>query len=164
MAFSNDSELSNAITGGLVVAVKHVVDTILEENDQTILDVVYSSYSPSTYIRTGNFQNAWETRASGGGKSAEGEFYFEPNKIAPNVGVDPHQHADIGGASVAEYMADIIYEGGMGCIYRPTNRDAWKVLDKWLTNTRFRQIFEEGLSKSGLDWKRSTGAVTKILG
>lgn len=163
MIFSNDAELSDAISGRLVTTVKHVVDAILEENDQTILDIVYSSYSPSTYIRTGNFQKAWETKAHGGGKSAEGEFYFEPDKIVSNVGVDPHQHADIDGTSVAEYMADIIYEGGMGCIYRPTNRDAWKVLDKWLTNTRFRQIFEEGLSKSGLEWKRSTGAIIKIL-
>ena len=162
MTFSNDAELSNAITKKLITTVKYVVDTILEKNDQTILDVVYASYSPNTYIRTGNFQNAWGTSAHGGGKSAEGEFYFESDKIIPNAGVDPHQHADVDGFSVAEYMADIIYEGGMGCIYRPTNRDAWKVLDNWLTNTKFKSIFEEGLSRSGLSWKRSRGAVIKI--
>lgn len=165
MIFSDDVSLSEAITSRLVIAVRYMMDAILTENDNTILDVVYASYAPSSYERTGQFQEAWDATASGGGKHAEGEFFFSPDAMAVSTGMGSHlaQHASQAtGASVVEYMADILYEGAMGCIFRPTNRDAWKVLDKWLTNTKFRQIFEAGLNQSGLPWKRSIGGVEKI--
>lgn len=164
MVFLNDEELSSAVVSKLVIAVKYMMDVILTENDSTILDVVYSSYAPSSYERTGQFQQAWDTTAFGGGKHAEGEFFFKPDVMGVSSGIESHlaQHASQAtGESVTQYMADILYEGAMGCIYRPTNRNAWKVLDKWLSNTKFRQIFEDGLNQSGLEWKRSTGAVTK---
>ncbi len=71
------------------------------------------------------------------------------------------QHVSVvDGSSQAENMPYILYQGGMGCIQRPTNRDAWKNLDKKLTNRAMRGIFEEGLSASGMPWKRKTGAIT----
>lgn len=138
-----------------------MMDAILTENDSTILDVVYSTYAPSSYERTGDFQEAWDTRVGTAYKTAEGEFYFRPETMTVDYDVDPPQHASVDKNSVTQYMADILYQGAMGCIYRPTNRNAWKVLDKWLSNTKFRQIFEDGLNQSGLEWKRSNGAITK---
>ena len=55
-----------------------MMDVILTENDSTILDVVYSTYAPSSYKRTGEFQEAWDTRVGTAYKTAEGEFYFKP--------------------------------------------------------------------------------------
>ena len=138
-----------------------MMDAILTENDSTILDVVYSTYAPSSYDRTGDFQEAWDTRVGTAYKTAEGEFYFKPETMTVDYDADPQQHASVDKNSVTQYMADILYQGAMGCIYRPTNRNAWKVLDKWLSNTKFRQIFEDGLNQSGLEWKRSNGAITK---
>ena len=161
MVFLNDEELSSAAVSKLAIAVQYMMDAILTENDSTILDVVYSTYAPSSYERTGDFQEAWDTRVGTAYKTAEGEFYFKPETMTVDYDVDPPQHASVDKNSVTQYMADILYQGAMGCIYRPTNRNAWKVLDKWLSNTKFRQIFEDGLNQSGLEWKRSNGAITK---
>ena len=138
-----------------------MMDAILAENDSTILDVVYSTYDPSSYKRTGDFQEAWDTRAGTAHTTAAGESYIRPETMTIEHVADPTQHASVDKNSVTQYMADILYQGAMGCIYRPTNRNAWKVLDKWLSNTKFRQIFEDGLNQSGLEWKRSNGAITK---
>ena len=113
-----------------------MMDAILTENDSTILDVVYSTYAPSSYDRTGDFQEAWDTRVGTAYKTAEGEFYFKPETMTVDYDADPPQHASVDKNSVTQYMADILYQGAMGCIYRPTNRNAWKVLDKWLSNTK----------------------------
>ena len=161
MVFLNDEELSSAAVSKLAIAVQYMMDAILAENDSTILDVVYSTYDPSSYKRTGDFHEAWDTRVGTAYKTAEGEFYFKPETMTVDYDVDPPQHASVDKNSVTQYMADILYQGAMGCIYRPTNRNAWKVLDKWLSNTKFRQIFEDGLNQSGLEWKRSNGAITK---
>ena len=161
MVFLNDEELSSAAVSKLAIAVQYMMDAILTENDSTILDVVYSTYAPSSYKRTGDFQEAWDTRVGTAYKTAEGEFYFRPETMTVDYDADPPQHASVDKNSITQYMADILYQGAMGCIYRPTNRNAWKVLDKWLSNTKFRQIFEDGLNQSGLEWKRSNGAITK---
>ena len=173
MVFLNDEELSSAAVSKLAIAVQYMMDAILTENDSTILDVVYSTYAPSSYKRTGEFQEAWDTRVGTAYKTAEGEFYFKPEIMTvdydyfnpetmdADYNSGPPRHASVDRESVAQYMADILYQGAMGCIYRPTNRNAWKVLDKWLSNTKFRQIFEDGLNYSGLEWKRSKGIVTK---
>lgn len=160
MLFLDDDSLSSAITDRLKIAVQYVVDRILTENDSTILDVVYSTYAPSEYQRTGEFQKAWDTKVDSMKKYVEGEFFYDSRELT----VDPEigQHASVVSKdSVATYMADILYEGAMGCIYRPTGRNAWKVLDQWLSNTKFRQIFEEGLSQAGLEWHRSIGGIDK---
>ena len=160
MLFLDDDSLSSAITDRLKIAVQYVVDRILTENDSTILDVVYSTYAPSVYQRTFEFKKAWDTKVGSMKKYVEGEFFYDSRELT----VDPEigQHASVVSKdSVAEYMADILYEGAMGCIYRPTKRNAWKVLDKWLSNTKFRQIFEEGLNYAGLEWHRSIGGIDK---
>ena len=160
MLFLDDDSLSSAITDRLKIAVQYTVDRILTENDSTILDVVYSTYAPSVYQRTGEFQKAWDTKVGSMKKYVEGEFFYDSRELT----VDPEigKHASVVSKdSVAEYMADILYEGAMGCIYRPTKRNAWKVLDKWLSNTKFRQIFEEGLNYAGLEWHRSIGGIDK---
>ena len=84
-----------------------MMDAILAENDSTILDVVYSTYDPSSYKRTGDFQKAWDTRVGTAYKTAEGEFYFKPETMTVDYDADPPQHASVDKNSVTQYMADI---------------------------------------------------------
>ena len=160
MTFLNNAELENAISRGLLVAVEYTVNQVKNENESSINEEVYGAYSPSWYERTQDFLNAWETQTSGGGSHVEGEMYYEPGDIG--IGdVENGQHVSIiTGSSQAESMPAILYQGGMGCVPRPTHRDAWKNLDRKLTNTEIRSIFEAGLSASGMPWKRKTGSIT----
>lgn len=159
MSFASESELKSHIIKGLTVAVESTVEEIHEHNEQIIEDVVYGAYSPSWYSRTGDFGNAWSTRVGGAGSAVEGEFYYNSSGMGVSS-LEEGQHVSvIDGSPQTLNMPDIIYQGGMGCIQRPTNRDAWKVLDRLLTNTMIRSIFEAGLSKSGMPWKRNSGAI-----
>lgn len=155
MAFSTEAELKKAIEGGLTVAIKSTVDAIHSKNEEEIEQIVYS-YAPTWYGRTGNFKDAWETQVGG----LEGEMYFDEGEISTGSPDDGVHVSVITGASMANVMPEIIYQWGMGCIYRPTGRDAWSALDRYLTNTQMRSLFEAGLNASGLPWKRSTGAIT----
>lgn len=159
MSFVTESELRSAIKHGLTIAVQSTVDEIHEQNEQFIEEVVYDAYSPSWYDRTGGFGNSWATRVGVAGSFVGGEFYYKPdmNVSSPEEG----QHISvIDGQIVVNAMPDIIYQGAMGCIRRPTKRDAWKTLDKFLTKTMMRSIFETGLSRSGMPWKRDRGGIS----
>lgn len=156
MAFLNDAELKAAITGGITVAIESTINAIHEKNEEEIDTVVYGSYAPSWYGRTKNFLNAWSTEVGG----TEGEMYYDESKISTGSTDDGVHVSVVSGASVAASMPEVIYQWGMGCIQRPTGRDAWKSLDSFLTNTQMRSLFEAGLNASGLPWKRSTGAIT----
>ena len=160
MAFTTESQLRHHITRGLIIAVTHTVEKFEDENDKAIQEEVYDQADPTWYQETLDFINAWDTRVSGGGGTVEGEMYYEPSYIG--VGdMENGQHVSvIDGSSQAENMPEILYQSGMGCIPRPTHRDAWKNLDKKLSNSKGRQIFEEGLNASGMEWKRKTGAIT----
>lgn len=161
MAFLNDSELSYTISDKLEIALQHVMEQVLKKNDMATYRTVYAAYNPSTYEETGDFGEAWDIKTTSGQKFAEGEFYFEPSVISVNPNADPPQHADIKGNSVAEYMADLIYDSEMGCIYRPTKRNAWKVVDTWLSDARLSKLFETGMNKAGLKWIRTGGIIQK---
>lgn len=160
MIFFNEAELANQISRGLVVAVRHTIDKVDEMNSDSINEEVYDSASPTWYNRTLDFLNAWETKVSGGGHYVSGEMYFESGNIGLGD-MENGQHVSVvDGSSQAENMPELLYQAGMGCIPRPTHRDAWKNLDKKLTNRAMRSIFEDGLNASGMQWKRKTGSIT----
>ena len=160
MKFTTEQQLQNEITKGLIVAVTYTVKKIKEENTDVINQDVYGVYSPSWYERTMDFLNAWDTETSGGGGHVEGEMYYEPGYIGVGDSESGQHVSVVDGSSQAQNMPELLYQAGMGCIQRPTNRDAWKSLDSILSNSAIRQIFEDGLSLSGMDWKRKTGAIT----
>lgn len=156
MAFLTEAELRNAIEGGLTVAINSTISAIHAKNEEEIEEIVYGSSDPSWYGRTGNFKDAWEKQVGG----LEGEMYFDEGGISTGSQESGVHVSVVTGASVASVMPEVIYQWGMGCIQRPTGRDAWKALDSYLTNTQMRSLFEAGLNASGLPWKRSTGAIT----
>lgn len=160
MIFLNNADLVNAISRGLLVAVGHTMTRIGDENTNSINEEVYDVASPTWYEETFDFLNAWDTKTSGGGGHVEGEMFYNSSHIGLGD-IDNGQHVSVvNGASQAENMPYILYQASMGCIQRPTHRDAWKNLDRKLTNRAMRGIFEEGLSASGMPWKRKTGAIT----
>ena len=160
MTFLNNADLVNAISRGLLVAVEHTVTRIGEENTNAINEEIYDAASPTWYEETFDFLNAWDTKVSGGSGHVVGEMFYDSSQIGLGD-TDNRQHVSVvTGASQAENMPHILYQASMGCIPRPTHRDAWRNLDSKLTNRAMRGIFEEGLSASGMPWKRKTGAIT----
>lgn len=155
MAFSTEAELRQAIEGGLTTAITSTISAIHGKNEEEIQQIVYS-YPNNWYGRTMDFKNAWDMEVGG----LEGEMYFDEGAISTGSSEDGVHASVVSGASMASVMPEIIYQWGMGCIQRPTGRDAWKALDSYLTNTQMRSLFEAGLNASGLPWKRSTGAIT----
>lgn len=159
MSFTSEEELKKEILSGLKIAVESTIEEIHEQNENFIEEVVYNSYNPSWYDRTGDFGNSWDTTIGNAANYIEGKFYYNSNEM--EVGPqETGQHVSVvTGQPVAGYMPEIIYQGKMGVIQRPTKRNAWKALDKFLTNTMIRSIFESGLRKSGMPWKRNRGSI-----
>ena len=159
---TNEAQLVSIFVPKLKEAVNYVVQKIWNENRELVRLIVYESYQPSMYERTGEFKEAWDTSVKRVGNYIEGEFKYDPRimEVNPFLG----QHASvITGEPSTTYLADIIYQGLSGHIfgtgYWTQKRDAWSALDKWLSNTTFRKIFEEGMTKAGIPWKKSIGGV-----
>lgn len=169
----NEAQLMNIFVPKLKEAVDYVVQKIWNENRELIRIIVYESYQPSRYNRTGEFKEAWNTKVNAKGRHIEGEFYYDWGKLTPGDD-DPEsprygQHVSgIDRFLMTEYLADVIYQGlagpafGHGIHSGPwtEKRDVWATLDKWLSNSTFRRIFEEGMTKAGIPWKKSIGGVS----
>lgn len=165
VVFTNEADIMNHVVPKLQAAVDYMMKEIFNKNDSLVEQLVYAMGGGS-YPRTGEFRDAWETISGGGQGDASGEFRFAPNEMSADWALGDNdaiysRHASIiDGDDVREKMADILYEGTMGCITRPTGRNAYKVLDKWLTISQFKKIFEAGMSQAGIPWKRGSGAVS----
>ena len=172
----NQAQLNNIFVPKLREAVDYIVQKIFNENKELIQMIVYESYQPSVYNRTGEFKEAWNTKTESYGNHIDGEFYYDWKKLtpgddnpeSPNYGqhVSAINEKDL----MTEYLIDVIYQGKAGPAFghgvRTGNwakkRDAWEILDKWLSNRQFRKIFEEGMTKAGIPWKRSIGGIKVV--
>lgn len=169
---TNESQLISIFVPKLKEAVDYIVQKIWNENKELIQMIVYDSYEPSRYNRTGEFKEAWNTKVNTQGNHIEGEFYYDWNKLTPGDD-DPEsprygQHVSaIDRFLMTEYLIEVIYQGLAGPAFGhgvqtgtwANKRDAWSALDKWLTKDTFRRIFEEGMTKAGISWKRNKGGV-----
>lgn len=170
----NNSELQRALLRQLEQAVDYVVQKIWNENREIIRHVVYESYQPEVYKRTDEFRNAWrtETNTSISGSKTTGHFSYDPSKLTPNA--DLGQHASLAnGKPMQTYLAEIIYEGMAGAIYGKgyasdsrfagqawtEKRNAWVELEKWLGKENLKKLFEDGMDKAGLNYKRHNTAI-----
>ena len=176
---TNEAQLSNIFVPKLKEAVNYVVQKIWNENRALIEQLVYevqgqgyyggaSAYTENPnidkkYQRTGQFKEAWDTSVKSMGNYIEGEFKYDSRVMEVNSALGQHASVITGEPSTT-YLADIIYQGLAGHIfgtgYWTQKRDAWSALDKWLTNSTFRKIFEEGMTKAGIPWKKSIGGVS----
>ena len=83
-----------------------------------------------------------------------------------SINPEDGQHASlVTGEDFREYLADVIYNGFKDKLFGggwwSNGRNAFKVLQQWLTNSQFRQLFEEGMTKAGIPWSKSVGAVQR---
>ena len=170
----NDSQLKRMFVPKIREAVDLLVQKIWNENRELVRKIVYESYSPTKYNRTGEFKEAWDTDTTQNlftGK-VQGSFFYDPEKLTPGDN-DPEsprygQHVSaIDRMLMTTYLAEVIYQGKSGPAFGhgvhtgawADKRDAWSALDKWLSNSTFRKIFEEGMTKAGIPWKKSIGGV-----
>ena len=169
---TNERQFKNIFLPKIKEAVEYIMQRIWKENRNLIQLFVYDSYSPSVYNRTGEFKEAWNTKTNTNGDKITGEFYYDWKKLTPGDN-DPEsprygQHVSaIDRFLMTEYLADVIYQGLAGPAFGhgvhsgkwTEKRNAWEQLDKWLSNAQLREIFEDGMTKAGIPWKRNKGRI-----
>ena len=167
----NDAQLKNMVMPDLKRVVDYVVQKIWNENRELVRKIVYDSYEPVKYDRTGQFKEAWDTEAHITGDTATGEFKFDPDKLDS---YDNHHASIVDGQPMQDYLADIIYEGLSGAIYQQgyarnssrfkgqawtKKRDVWNTLIKTLGPNKIRKFFEEGMRWQGVSFVRHKSAI-----
>ena len=172
----NEIQIKAAIVPKLRKAARYVADELYKRNKELIESIVYASYTPTEYVRSGQFKEAWETKdyVMANNNGAVAEFSYDPSKLSIGAG---GQHSSLNpydGSDVTPYLAEIIYDGLSGAIYEPgyakhssrfkgqewtDKRDAWYALLKWFSKSKLRQLFEEGMRKEGLDFIKHNVAI-----
>lgn len=170
----NDVELQRAIMPALEKVVDYVVQKIWNENREIVRTIVYEAYQPNVYERTGEFKEAWETESKTNGNVAHGKFHYAPDKMSvgwPSTEYGTSQYGRHASAvdnfDARPYLADIIYTGQVGPAFGhgvrdgewARKRDAWTALNKKLGKKRIEQLFEEGLRKQGIEFKRNNSGI-----
>lgn len=157
---SQDAE--NFLMPILEKVINYVVQKILSDNQELIEQMIYDSYSPIEYERTGQFKEAWEADSKRIRNYAEGEMKFDSRELV--VDYDNWQH---GSKYLQEpmttYLAEIIYQGLSGDMFGTgawTNkRNVWEALIKKIGIRKIKEYFEEGMRANGLEYRGHTAAV-----
>ena len=178
MQARNESEVARYFNNILKNTVDYMVQKIWNENREIVRQIVYEAYQPTTYNRTGEFQNAWSTEVSSNGSGhVKGTFFYDPDKLTVGwPATDPEspqygQHASaIDNVAMTTYLADVIYEGlaatGGGAFGHGVKdgawaqkRDAWSALLKKVGKQRISDLFVEGMNKQGFDVRKHKIAI-----
>ena len=170
---TNNNALQAAVVADLKNVVDYVVQKLWEENRDLVQKIVYDGYQPEEYERTNEFKEAWNTDVKTLNSFIQGEFKYDPRLLTVNE--DNGQHSSlVDGTPMTEYLAEVIYDGLSGAIYEPgyaknstrfkgqpwaNKRDVWSALLKWFNKTKLRQLFEEGMRKEGINFKRHNVAI-----
>lgn len=158
MLITNQEELENIIGEAMSRVVSIVIQNLLIENEGFVMQDVYGYPTGSFYERTGEFLHAFSETYGDGSGIASGALDYDPSKITTTT---PPQHASVvDGESSTDDLADIIYQGNGGIWHMPP-RNAYKDLNKWLTKTVMRGLFESAMNQAGVPYKRSTGGIEK---
>ena len=170
---TNNNALQAAVVADLKNVVDYVVQKLWEENRDLIQKIVYDGYQPEEYERTYEFKEAWNTEVKTLNNFVQGEFKYDSRLLT--VDTDNGQHSSlVDGTPMTEYLAEVIYDGLSGAIYEPgyaknssrfkgqpwaNKRDVWSALLKWFNKTKLRQLFEEGMRREGINFKRHNVAI-----
>lgn len=161
----NDAALKSMLLPKIQEVVDYVVQKIWNENRELVTTLVYESYQPTTYNRTGEFKEAWDTKTELYSLTShvKGEFFYDPSKLTPGDSNPDSprygQHVSgIDGFLMTTYLAEVIYEGlagpafGHGITSGPwaSKRDVWQQLEKSIGKRKLKQWFQEGFSYAGL--------------
>ena len=172
---NNDKELKQMLLSPLKIAVKILMEKILEANYDCILKVVYNAPGrplyPNYYESTTQFLKAWDiaVHSSNAIKTGDiqGSFFYKPSEmksIPPNASNNyMGQHHGIGEqwGDSREYLADIIYQGLAGPVYGDgywrEKRDAFNELIKVVGKQNFNRWMKEAMEEVGLTVKSHGG-------
>ena len=170
---TNNNALQAAVVADLKNVVDYVVQKLWEENRDLVQKIVYDGYQPEEYERTNEFKEAWNTDVKTLNNFVQGEFKYDSRLLT--VDTDNGQHSSlVDGTPMTEYLAEVIYDGLSGAIYEPgyaknssrfkgqpwaNKRDVWSALLKWFNKTKLRQLFEEGMRREGINFKRHNVAI-----
>lgn len=151
----NETQLANQLIIPLKQATQYIVDKIMEMNNEEISKIVYDSYNPSIYERSGDLLIAWKSEVKqDGSHTLYGTFEYDNSKIKA-TSIITHE--------AVPYLAEIVYNGLAGHIFGEgpwtKKRDAWKSLEKILGANKIRKLMAEGLSYAGLNFKSHGGAI-----
>lgn len=153
----NEQELLNLIMPDLKKAMDYTIQKIWNDNRELIRTIVYESYQPEAYQRTGEFKEAWVTDTKAFRNVVKSELKFDPRLLEVNY--DKWQH----GSKVLEepmttYLAEVIYQGKSGDFFGEgpwrRKRDVWEELNKRLGKRKLEKYFEEGMTKYGIPFRR----------
>lgn len=161
----NNNELQAMLMPKIKEAVDLFVQKIWNKNRELVRILVYESYQPSVYNRTGEFKEAWETevKTTGIANKVQGSFHYAPDKLTPGDN-DPDsprygQHVSaIDRFLMTTYLADVIYQGlagpafGHGVESGPwhSKRDVWERLEKELGRSTLKKWMKECFDQVGL--------------
>lgn len=173
---TNEIQIRSTIIPQLRNAARYVADELYKRNKELVESIVYASYTPIEYVRSGQFKEAWETKdyITANNDGVVAEFSYDPSKLSIGAGgqhssLNPNEDRD-----VTPYLAEIIYDGLSGAIYEPgyakdssrfkgqtwaNKRDVWYALLKWFNKSKLKQLFEEGMRREGINFKRHNVAI-----
>lgn len=162
LSAKNNQELENILMPSLEKAIDYVVQKIWNDNRELIRTIVYESYQPEEYERTGEFKEAWDTDVKRLGNFVHGEMKYDPRELTVNYSKWQHGSEYLQ-QPMTTYLAEIIYQGLSGDLFGEgpwtKKRDVWEALNKKIGIRKIKQYFEEGMRKNGLDFRGHTASV-----
>lgn len=158
----NNQELENMLMPALEKAIDYVVQKIWNDNRELIRTIVYESYQPEEYERTGEFKEAWDTDVKRLGNFVRGEMKYDPRELTVNYNKWQHGSAYLQ-QPMTTYLAEVIYQGLSGDFFGEgpwtKKRDVWAALNKEVGIRKIKQYFEEGMRHNGLDFRGHTASL-----
>lgn len=164
----NNQELENMLMPALEKAIDYVVQKIWNDNRELIRTIVYESYQPEEYERTGEFKEAWDTDVKRLGNFVRGEMKYDPRELTVNYNKWQHGSRYVSNGELHEtvmttYLAEVIYQGLSGDFFGEgpwtKKRDVWAALNREVGIRKIKQYFEEGMRRNGLDFRGHTASV-----
>lgn len=158
----NNQELENMLMPALEKAIDYVVQKIWNDNRELIRTIVYESYQPEEYERTGEFKEAWDTDVKRLGNFVRGEMKYDPRELTVNYNKWQHGSAYLQ-QPMTTYLAEVIYQGLSGDLFDEgpwtKKRDVWASLNREVGIRKIKQYFEEGMRRNGLDFRGHTASL-----
>lgn len=164
----NNQELENMLMPALEKAIDYVVQKIWNDNRELIRTIVYESYQPEEYERTGEFKEAWDTDVKRLGNFVRGEMKYDPRELTVNYNKWQHgsryvSNGELNETVMTTYLAEVIYQGLSGDLFGEgpwtKKRDVWAALNREVGIRKIKQYFEEGMRRNGLDFRGHTASL-----
>lgn len=157
----NDEQVLRFLVASFKQVCNYTAQKIWNENRELIRQIVYDSYTPKAYERTGEFQEAWRTDTTAFANKVRGELAFDPEMLTVNY--EKFQHGSELNGPMTTYLAEVIYQGKAGPLFGNgpwrRKRNVWRALNEKLGKRRLQHYFEEGMRTVGLKYHRTKAQI-----